>query len=406
MIQRFIHRILLRRHFWRHATFSEVAELYVAKMLRMVALYLAAGFISIYLYENGFSIFHIALFWACFYTLKSIISLPLASLVAYIGPKRGILIANIMYIPAMVGFAMLPTVGPMILILVLVCEAISATLYSISHNVNFSKVKSLKFAGKEIAYMHVIEKATAAVSPLIGGVIALFFGPEVVIIIAAVIFLLAALPLLASGENVKTKQRLRIKTFPWRLLRRHAAGQFSYGFDTFTSGNAWSMYLAAVILVSQEGNTIYLVAGILSSVVLVVSIAASYIYGKLVDTKHGKLLMNLSSLGRSLTHITRSITGNTVGVAGVNVANEITAAGYMMPYTRAVYDNADLSGRRIAYAGLNESISNIGAALAAVTLAFLSGAFTEPTALKMMFLTTAAVVLLGLTNRFPIYRRQ
>ena len=78
--------MLLRRHFWRHATYSEIAELYMSRMLRMAALYIASAFMSIYLYQNGYSIGHIALFWSAFYLFKSIAALPVAGLVARIGP--------------------------------------------------------------------------------------------------------------------------------------------------------------------------------------------------------------------------------------------------------------------------------------------------------------------------------
>ena len=56
MIQKFFHSLLVRRHFWRHASLSEVAELYVSRMLRMAALNIAGVFMSIYLYQLGYSI--------------------------------------------------------------------------------------------------------------------------------------------------------------------------------------------------------------------------------------------------------------------------------------------------------------------------------------------------------------
>src|SRR5690606_6290868 len=112
--------IMLRRHFWRYATFSEVAELYVSRMLRMVAMHISATFMSIYLYQQGMSIMMIALFWAAFYLFKCVIALPSAALAAWIGPKRGILVSNILYIPAMVGFALLPVAGMGLIWVVLV----------------------------------------------------------------------------------------------------------------------------------------------------------------------------------------------------------------------------------------------------------------------------------------------
>ena len=112
MVRKFFHTLLSRRHFWRYATFSEVAELYVSRMLRMAALYIAGSFMSIYLYQLGYSVMSIGFLWAAFYFFKSLAALPIARLIAWTGPKHAILISNLLYIPAMIAFALLPTYGP------------------------------------------------------------------------------------------------------------------------------------------------------------------------------------------------------------------------------------------------------------------------------------------------------
>src|SRR5690606_1063569 len=131
-----------------------------------------------------------------------IIALPAARLIAWIGPKHAILVSNLLYIPSMIAFALLPQFGPWLLGVALIFQAVSATMYSIGYMIDFSKVKSVEHAGKEIAYMNIFEKVTTGLSPLIGGFIAFLFGPQVVIIIAAVLFALAAVPLFRTGEQV------------------------------------------------------------------------------------------------------------------------------------------------------------------------------------------------------------
>ena len=66
MIQALIHRWLLRRHFWRHATFSEIAELYASRLMTMFALRFVMVFASVYLYKLDYDLIFIALFWAVF----------------------------------------------------------------------------------------------------------------------------------------------------------------------------------------------------------------------------------------------------------------------------------------------------------------------------------------------------
>lgn len=406
MVRKFFHNLLVRRHFWRYATFSEVAELYVSRMLRMAALYMAGSFMSIYLYQLGYSIAVIGFFWAAFFIFKAIIALPLARFIGWVGPKHAILASNLLYIPAMVAFALLSEWGVWLLFVSLIFQAVSATMYSMAYLIDFSKVKSVEHAGKEIAYMNIFEKITTGLSPLIGGFIAWLFGPQVVIIIAAILFALAAGPLFRTGEQVRVKQKLTFKGFPWQLIRGHALAQFSNGFDVFTSGTVWTLYVAVVILgLTATSNDVYAITGILVSVVFIVAIIASYTYGKIIDKRRGGELMKASAVANSLTHLVRPFVVSPVTVAGLNAANELATTGYTLPYTRAVFDNADISGARVTYLGIVEVLSNFGAGIGALILALVATVSTEAFALKSLFFVTAAVVLLVLTARFPLYKK-
>jgi MFS family permease len=405
MLKNLIHKMLLRRHFWRSATFSEVAELYVSRMLRMAALYIAGAFMSIYMYQIGYSVGQIAIFWSFFYLFKVIVSIPVASLLGKIGPKHGILVSNLLYIPSMIGFAFLPVLGPWLLIPVLILQGTSASMYSIAYSVDFSKVKSLEHAGKEIAYMNIIEKITTSISPLIGGALAYFFGPQVVLFLAAILFALAAIPLFKTGEQVQTNIKLQFRGFPWHLIFQHWMGQVAAGFDVFASGTVWTLYTAILVIGFGSNNQVYIISGILLSVVLVATLVASYLYGRIIDKKGGGLLMKASTVANALTHLMRPFITTPVNVAGINVVNEAATTGYTMPYTRAVFDNADLSGHRTTYLGMVDVLTNFGAFLGAATLGLLVWASTDEFALKSFFFVAGVVVLLVLTSRFSLYKK-
>lgn len=405
MLQKILRRILMQRHFWRYATFSEISELYASRMLRMLAINLAASFMSIFLYQYGYSIAFIALFWGMFFLFKTIISLPAAAVAARIGAKHGILLSNLMYIPSMIIFALVPVYGPFLLIFIVILQGSSAALYSISYSTDFSKVKSTLYAGKEIAYMNIIEKVTTGLSPLIGGFLAFILGPQPVLVIAAILFCLAAAPLMRTGEPERPRQKLNFKGFPWHLIRPNIAPQIAIGFDVFTSGTVWSLFVAVFILGISSSNAIYIENGALISVVLFAALGASYAYGKLIDGRKGGDLLRIASVGNSLTHVMRAFIGTPVAVAGLNVANEAATTGYTMAYTRALFDNADLSGQRVTYLGLVEAQSNFGAAIAGFLLFFLASMMGDKPSIHLFFFIAAAVVLLVMTARFPLYRK-
>jgi len=406
MVKKFFHTILLRRHFWRYASFDEVASLYVSRMLRMAALHLMSAFTSIYLYQLGYSVATIAFLWAGFYATKVLCALTVARLTAWIGPKHTILVSNLLYIPVMISYAMLPQYGIHLLIPTLIAQAISTTMYTVAYNVDFSKVKSLQHAGKEIAYMNMFEKITTGLSPLIGGFIAFAWGPKAAIIIAALLFAFAAAPLLRTGEPITINRKLTFRGFPWKLLFRHSLAQFSYGFDVFVSGTMWSLYVAIMILgVSASNNTVYAATGALVSVVFIVAILASYTYGRIIDRRRGRELMRIATIANAVTHVMRPFVQSPVTVAGLNAANELATTGYTLPYTRALFDNADISGSRVTYLGVAEMLANVGACVAAVLLGCAALVSTEDVALRAFFFVGAAVSLLVLTARFPLYKK-
>jgi len=405
MLQRAFHSILLRRHFWRHATFSEISELYTSKLLRMVALNMSASFMSIYLYQQGVSLIAICLFWAAFFAFKAMTSLPIAAMIARIGPKHGILISNILFIPAMIAFALVPEFGLWLLAVVLVFQASSSTMFMISYSVDFSKVKSVNHAGKEIAYMNMVEKIATGLSPLVGGFLALFFGPQVVLIIAAVLFLLAALPLFKTAEQELPHQKLVFKGFPWRLIRGTGFAQLARGFDLYASATMWSLYVAVFIIGVTLSNDIYAINGILLSVVVFAALGASYAYGKLIDGRRGRELLRFATIANAFVHLMRPTIASPVSVAGLNAANEVATTGYSMAYTRGIFDDADLSGQRTTYMGVIDFLGSLGAATAAGIAALLLLFIDGQLAFSYFFYITAGVVLLILTARFPLYRK-
>jgi hypothetical protein len=405
MIQQFIHRLLLRRHFWRHATFSEVAELYASRMLRMLAINMSASFVSVYLYQNGYPIHFIAMYWIGFFLFKVLVSLPAARYAAAFGPKHGILLSNILYIPSMLIFAFVPEWGLPAIVAAGALQGLSAALYDLCHLIDFSKVKSVDHAGKEIAYMNIVEKIATGLSPLIGGLLAFVAGPQVTMLAAGLLFALAAFPLFKTGEPTPTGQKLVFRGFPWRLAWRSLVAETAIGFDGLASSSAWALLVAVAILGVRGDNEVYAQLGALLSVVLLAALAASYAYGTLIDKKRGRELLRVAVMCNSLVHLTRPFVGSAPVVAGINAANEVATTGYSMAFIRGMFDTADLSGHRITYLGFIEIALNFGAMISGVAILLFILALGDISGMKSFYFLVAAVSLLIMTPKFHLYRK-
>ncbi len=404
MMQNFIYRLLERRHFWRYASFSEVAELYTARTLRVIAIYIASGFASVYLYQEGYSLAFIMTAWACYYCLKVPMSFVSAYFAAKFGPKHGILASNIFYIPAMIALGFVPEIGFFGVVIWGVFMAISASLYEICFSIDFSKVKNIEHAGKEIGFMNILEKTAVGISPIIGGFIALWFGPQVIMWVAALFFVFAAIPLLRTAEQTHTHQKIKFRGFPWRMALRSMVSEIGIGFDIVATATVWGLFLAVNIF-PGAGDELYVKLGALSSVMILAAIAISYTYGKIIDRSQGGALLKVSVIVNALVHLSRAFVTTPAAVVGTNITNEVATTGITMAYTRGIFDTADLSGHRIVYLSVADVFANLGAISACAIVLTCISIFGDGEGMRVFYVITAGFVLLAGTAKFHLYRK-
>ncbi len=406
MIKRFIYRLLVGRHYWREVSFSEMAELYTSRVLRTLAVSMVSIFIAIYLYQNGYGLSFIMFYFAGYFALRCFLAWPFAYLVAYIGPKRSSLISNIAYVPALLLFALTPTYGLPAIIGAAIFQALSVTLYDIAYLVNFSKVRDETFTGKELGYMHMLEQVAKGVSPIIGGFTAYWFGPQATLVVASVLFLLAALPLFMSPEPVRTRQRITFHGLGLKRVWGTVVAEMAVGFDFVASGFMWSLLIALTIF-GTSSNAIYAELGVLWSITLVAGVVAAKIVGLLVDKHRGRELMRVGVIGDSLTHILRLMAGTPFGVLMVNIFNESVTTAYALPLTKAIFAQADdLPGYRIAYMTIVSASAAFGASVYCTIIGIISLFMTEVSTLQLGYVITAVCVFGLLLNRLPLLTKR
>lgn len=404
MIKSFLYKIFQRRHFWRDATFSEIADLYTSRTLREAAIYIGAGFTSVYLYKTGYDLIFIMSFWAIIYFVKALITPIAGFLVARIGTAHGTLISNLLYIPAMLAIGSMPELGIFAIIVFAVCMGVSGTLYGVCYLVEFSRVKNPIHAGKEIGFMNILERVTIAISPIIGGAIALYFGVQVTMWAASLLFVFSALPLFKATSKAEKRQSITIRGFPWRLAINSLLARSCEGFDVVATSIVWGLFMVIVIF-PTAGNDIYVIIGALSSVMIIVAIIISIIYGKIIDRNKGGNLLKIGVGANSLVHLSRIFATTPINAVSVNIANEAATTAQNMAFLRGMFDTADISGHRIMYLVGIELMSSIGAMFASIMMIICVSNFGEVNSFRTFFVI-AAIVILGVgTARFPIYRK-
>lgn len=398
MLQRIIGLIFWRRHYWRHVSFDEVAELYVSRLVMVFAINIVGLFMSLYLYELGYSVLFIVFLYAAVYLLKVPFAFVAAKYIAYFGPKHGVLMANILRVPSMVAMFLVPVYGLPAVIIFSVLQNLAACLYNMSYLVDFSKVRHVEHTGKELGTMQVIEQFARVISPLIGGILATIFGPGLVIVIASVLFLVSSIPLFRSIEPTAVRAKIKMQAFPWRLTSKSFVAQSVMGFDLITSGTVWVLFTAIVVF-STIGTSIYAALGLLFSVGVLVSMVVAWLFGQIVDKRRGDLLFTAGVIVNAIIHAFRPFTGTPASVVGVNIANEVGTAAYSLPWTRGVFEVADISGHRVLYFALLQVCADIGALIACVTVGVFIWIFGLIPGMQLFFGFAAMVELAMIIGR-------
>lgn len=371
--------------------------------MRTIAINLGAALISVYMLQIGYSLVFISLFWASYFAVKVVIMLPLAQVVASIGAKKSILISNFLYIPSMIAFVFLPVYGLPMLVITVLFQTSSAALYDMSYLVSLSRLSRGGKPGREVARMKIAEMVAKGLSPLIGGLLAMFFDPRATIVVSILFFIMASWPLMRTVDSMTTGFRLAPKGFPWKRTLQSLLVQVPIGFDAYASTTAWSLFLAAIIF-GASSNQIYAELGALTSIILLVSLASAYAYGKLIDKKAGGQLLLWTAIGNIGANLFRAFVHTPVAAIGANTAHEIMATGYSMAYMRGMIDVANNTGYRVFYIAMTQLVANFGAAIGAALLALVVSLLGSSMGFSAFYIVTAAVVTGIAFTKFSVYK--
>lgn len=405
MVAQLIRTIFHRHQYWRTISFAELAEFYIARFLRIVSQGMVGVMVAVLLYQNGYSLFYILVLFSFYYCIRIASSFFFGYMVAWMGPKQSTLVSNILAIPALISLTLLNEFMDIAAISFFIFEALSISLYTITSAVHFSSIKHSRHAGREIGWMHSVEKIAAGIAPLVGGLVAYWLGPESTIWAAALISMLAAMPLFLTPEKTQRHQRITYQGLSLRSLRTQLVSSIVAGADLPASGFMWSLF-AALMIFGTADDSVYAKLGFFFSLSLFAAIIVSHIYGRVIDHRRGGDLYKAGIIANSLIHAVRPLVSTPLGVAFTNVSNEVTTSAYFMPYIRGMYDVADnLPGYRVAYISMMAVFFCIGALLLSLLAAGLVWHFGERLGLSLGFGAMALIGLFGVRHGFTSLRR-
>lgn len=374
---------------------SELGELYASMTLKSLALSLVAIFIPVFLYQEGFSILDICLYFAFYFTLRIVFDILAGFLTARFGPKHMLAYS---YVLLLIFLGMLLTLSAYgwPLYLMAAANALFNSFFFTAYHVDFSKIHSIDNAGDELSIMNILVRTAAAAGPFIGGLVATLFSIEVTITMALVLVLLAIWPLMLTPEPIKRNRKYNVNGFSIRKNLRNVVSYSALGISRQVALIIWPLYIAVFIF----DDDVYAKVGLVTSVSIAATLLVTRLYGRIIDNKAGKALLNATSIFTAVTHLLRPAIKSLGGVTLVNITTEVAETGVILPFTKGFYDEADTVKDRISYIAMMESIMDACRASFWLVLVWLVMTFGEEQAMIASFSIAAAAALLVAVQRF------
>ncbi len=274
----------------------------------------------------------------------------------------------------------------------------SASFFFIPFHVDFSKVKHSRHGGKELGFMNIMERIGSAIGPIVGGLVATFFGAQYIFLVAAGLLFVGMVPLLRTAEPVKTNQHIKFQNLNVRDKGRDFLSVMAFGIENTLSLYVWPLFLGVFVL---AGSAVYAKLGAISSISFIVSIISARGIGRLIDQRRGRELLRSSAVANAMLHLMRPFVGSLPFALGVNLANEAVTPGYRMPYVKGWYDAADdLPGQRIVYLTSMEIMGCIAKATIWWMLTILTLLLADRTVMNIGFVIAAIASVIIMTERF------
>ena len=304
------HHHLFRKHIsnqdWQQ---TALRRLYTASFLHDLGLQMLSLFILFYLYEKGWSLPLVITYLLVFVLFGPAAKRAGAFLIGRVGVIKTMLLGNVLRILFMVALFSLgepSVIGYGLLTLMAVLDAMSFRIYYTTWDFYFAGLElQKKKAGRQTAFAWALAAFSAVVAPLVGGLLAQFWGFKASMVVASVLLLFSTLPLIQSERHKSTfdSQRLRkALTFKmyWQLFKAtHKGSLLSFAasnmvFNVFLP--LWMLYLAIYIFADKA----YAGLGALLAVSSLVALLISLLVGRLIDRGYYKPLLATSSFAECL----------------------------------------------------------------------------------------------------------
>jgi Major Facilitator Superfamily. len=349
---------------------SPLNALYVHKALISLAFQLLAVFVPVEVLRQGAPLSTALLFPLVAFLVRALLAWPGSAAVSRLGYRRSMAAAYFLFLPAFLALRSFDLAAPTVAAAAVLIGT-GESLHDIAIRSDFADLTSDQDPDSASARLHSIPKVSSVIGPALGGLLLSFYGFGPLVVVAAALLLVAALPLLRIGRNRPD----------------------SFSFVSFATGRAKSeedIFLQRGIILCA-GVYIFpifvfkFVAGELEvggvrSLGALASVAFGFAVERVVSRYGRKKVISAGALASALFMFLKPHLFSTVSVFAASFAGGLALSTYFIPLYSWMADKG--RGQVPEYFGYRQVLVSTGGVMLSGTAILLLEALPELTVLR------------------------
>lgn len=311
---------------------EDIKKFYLSVALRMLGFALIGIFIPIYLYNLGYSIPSIIIYFA----ISIMVHIALMYLSCRLALRYGVARTNLLAMPfailSLFFLFLLPT-HPAYFILVAILDGIQSAFYWFSFHYFFATLSASSDRAKKYGLVTIIIQAGGLIGPFIGGLILTYSSMQTLLLIAGTFLFLSTFPLFFI-HRAPNDEHLDWHNLFDGFSSRQFLAYFGYGFQMFIDTALWAIFFYLIV---QQ----YLTVGFATTIAEIGAILFVYVISYLSDKISRRTLLRINTLCMSTFTFLRSLAVTFWQGFLLNTIFRLSYVAVDIPFSALYYDRAE-----------------------------------------------------------------
>lgn len=310
----------------------EMTSLYVMLAILSFAASLVGVFVPVYLYELGYEIWQVLLFYFLRAAWFVVLGIALLPLLRRMSDKMMMSLAIPFLILFFMGLSRLN--GDHLLFWFLPAAwALYMQLFWVGFHLDFSGAADEGKVGREVGLRNMFMMIAAFAGPIVGGFLIAYVGFSYTFLIGSFLLLLALVPLFFFPKR-KMPRGLHLKAIIKNLrnpkTRAYRWSAVGFANEKMGAWVVWPLFIFIVIGSVEKFGALYSV-GFLAAAVM------TYLMGSMTDAGRGKRIMRWTVPLHSAIWFIRPFWTTVTGVAGLHVLGDVVYSALRVPWGSKFY---------------------------------------------------------------------